>query len=67
MTFVNLGEWPAFFVGPPLVGALAEVTSLRAALGLLVVTSLLVAVLARWIRVPAVDGPAPVSPSSSRT
>ncbi|GAB3460118.1 MFS transporter [Kineococcus endophyticus] len=67
VTFVNLGEWPAFFVGPPLVGALAELTSLRAALGLLVVTSLLVAVLARWIRVPAVDGPAPVSPSSSRT
>jgi MFS family permease len=67
VTWVNLGEWPAFFVGPPLVGALAEVSSLRAALGLLVVTSLLVALLARWIRVPAGPLASPVSPSSSRT
>ncbi|WP_432513926.1 MFS transporter [Kineococcus sp. SYSU DK001] len=68
VTFVNLGEWPAFFVGPPLVGFLAEAFSLRAALGALVVTSLLVAALAGRVRVPAAD-PAVggLSPSSSRT
>ncbi|PRY18408.1 MFS transporter [Kineococcus rhizosphaerae] len=52
VTYVNLGEWPAFFLGPPLVGALAEVSSLRWAMGLLVVTALAVALLARRIRVP---------------
>lgn len=68
VTFVNLGEWPAFFIGPPLVGLLAEASSLRAALGVLVVTSLLVAALAGRVRVPAAD-PAGggLSPSSSRT
>jgi MFS family permease len=53
VALVNLGEWPAFFLGPPLIGLVAEVSSLRLALGLLIVTSALVAVLAGWIRVPA--------------
>jgi MFS family permease len=50
--FVNLGEWPAFFLGPPLIGFLAELASLRLALGVLVLSSLVVALLARHIRVP---------------
>lgn len=52
VALVNLGEWPAFFLGPPLIGLVAEVSSLRVALGLLVLTSALVAVLAGRIRVP---------------
>jgi hypothetical protein len=53
VALVNLGEWPAFFLGPPLIGLVASASSLRVALGLLVLTSVLVAVLAGRIRVPA--------------
>ncbi len=52
VALVNLGEWPAFFLGPPVIGLVAELSSLRFALGLLVVTSAFVAVLAGRIRVP---------------
>jgi fucose permease len=47
---VSLGQWPAYLLGPPIIGMLAELVSLRGALGLTVVTSLTVAVLASRVR-----------------
>jgi MFS family permease len=41
-----------FLVGPPLVGWLAEATSLRAALGVLAILALLITVLAHHVREP---------------
>ena len=58
VALVNLGEWPAFFLGPPVIGLVAELSSLRFALGLLVLTSSMVAVLAGRIRVPVLAGAA---------
>lgn len=51
---VSFGQWPAYLVGPPLIGALAGLTGLRAALGVTVVTGLAVAALAGRIREPQV-------------
>ena len=44
---VMVGQWPAFLVGPPLIGLLAGAVGLRAALVTLVVTALLAALLVR--------------------
>ncbi|WP_092863898.1 MFS transporter [Quadrisphaera sp. DSM 44207] len=48
-----LGMWPAFLLGPPLVGALAGLAGLRSALWLLVVAAAGIAVLAGRVRPPA--------------
>ncbi|MCZ2830601.1 MFS transporter [Modestobacter sp. VKM Ac-2986] len=44
-----LAQWPAFLLGPPLIGALAGAFGLRAALLLLVLTSLAIAVCSRRV------------------
>ncbi len=54
VSIVSFGQWPAFLIGPPLIGALAGLTGLRVALGVTVVAGLAVAVLAGRIREPAV-------------
>ena len=51
VSVVALGSWPAFLIGPPLIGLLAGVWGLPVALGLLVVTALGIVGLAQWIRV----------------
>lgn len=48
----SLGQWPAFLLGPPVIGALAGVIGLRAALGLVVVCALLITVAAGRLRDP---------------
>lgn len=48
----SLGQWPAFLLGPPVIGALAGVIGLRMALGLVVVCALLIAVAAGRLRDP---------------
>ncbi|MEO5834252.1 MAG: MFS transporter [Nakamurella sp.] len=47
---VSFGQWPAFLIGPPLIGALAGLTGLRVALGITVLAGLTVAVLAGRVR-----------------
>lgn len=42
----SLGQWPAFLLGPPLIGALAGVIGLRSALGLVVLSALTIAAIA---------------------
>lgn len=42
----SLGQWPAFLLGPPVIGALAGVIGLRLALGLVVVSALTIAAIA---------------------
>lgn len=54
VTAVSLGQWPAYLMGPPIIGALAELMSLRGALAMTVLTSLTVAVLASKLREPHV-------------
>ncbi|MFQ1003746.1 MFS transporter [Modestobacter sp. SSW1-42] len=44
-----LAQWPAFLLGPPLIGAAAGAVGLRTALLLLVLTSLAIAVCSRWV------------------
>ncbi|WP_157970672.1 MFS transporter [Nakamurella deserti] len=51
---VSFGQWPAYLVGPPLIGALAGLTGLRGALGVTVVAGIAVAVLAGRIHEPDV-------------
>ena len=51
-----LAQWPAFLLGPPVIGALAGALGLRAALLLLVLTGLAIAVCSRWVRDPAPAG-----------
>lgn len=48
----SLGQWPAFLLGPPVIGALAGVVGLRWGLGLVVVSALLIAALAGRLRDP---------------
>ncbi len=47
---VSFGQWPAFLIGPPLIGAVAGLVGLRVALFTLVVASALIVVLSSWIR-----------------
>jgi MFS family permease len=59
---VALIYWPAFLLGPALIGSLAQATSIRTALFIPVGTATLLAFLARWVRErgPEVEGPVPV-------
>lgn len=47
---VSFGQWPAFLIGPPLIGALAGTFGLRLALVLLVGCAVAIAVLAGRVR-----------------
>jgi MFS family permease len=49
---VSLGEWPAFILGPPVIGAVSELVTLRGALGLLVVSALAIVLLATRVVSP---------------
>ncbi|MFT3861062.1 MFS transporter [Micropruina sp.] len=55
VALMSLGEWPAFLFGPPLIGALAELVGLRAALSVIVAGGLAIVVLAGFVhdRTPA--------------
>ena len=50
VALISLGEWPAFLLGPPLIGLLAEVAGLRAGLVVIVVGAALILVLAGFVR-----------------
>ena len=52
---VSFGQWPAFLIGPPLIGAVAGLVGLRVALSTLVVAAALIVLLSSWISTP---GPA---------
>ena len=62
VALINLGEWPAFLLGPPLIGGLAELLGLRAALSVIVVSGLAIVVLAAFV-----DDRGPAVQSSSTT
>lgn len=49
---VSLGQWPAFLVGPPLIGGIAGLIGLRFALFALVASAALIVVLSSWVRAP---------------
>ena len=55
---VSRGQWPAFLLGPPLIGVLAGLVGLRIALGLVIVSTLAIALLAGRVRPAraAIDG-----------
>jgi hypothetical protein len=59
---VTLLYWPAFLLGPAVIGTLAHATSLRTAFFVPVATACVFAVLARWVRDGGdpVEGPTPV-------
>ncbi len=50
VALISLGEWPAFLLGPPVIGGLAELVGLRAALGVIVAGALLIVLLAAFVR-----------------
>lgn len=52
VSVITIGQWPGFLLAGPAVGLLAGATSLRLALGALIVSSLVAAVVARWVVVP---------------
>ncbi len=49
---VSFGQWPAFLIGPPLIGAVAGLVGLRPALGITVLATMTVVLLAGRIRDP---------------
>lgn len=49
---VSFGQWPAFLVGPPLIGGLAGLVGLREALSVIVLAAVAILLLAGWIRQP---------------
>jgi MFS family permease len=59
---VTLLYWPAFLLGPVIIGNLGQATSLRTALFVPVVTAAVLAVLAQWVRNTddPVEGPVPL-------
>lgn len=64
---VNMGQWPAFFFGPPLIGLLAGRFTLRWAMGVLAVAALGMAVLAGRVRPGAaalIDEGEPAAPNA---
>ncbi len=50
VALISLGEWPAFLLGPPVIGGLAELFGLRGALGVIVVGAAAIIVLATFVR-----------------
>ncbi|MFF4252384.1 MFS transporter [Streptomyces sp. NPDC001663] len=52
VSVITIGQWPGFLLAGPAVGLLAGATSLRVALGALVVAGVGAAALVRWVQVP---------------
>ncbi|MFT3970049.1 MAG: MFS transporter [Micropruina sp.] len=50
VALISLGEWPAFLLGPPVIGGLAELFGLRGALGVIVLAAAAIIVLATFVR-----------------
>ncbi|MFT4217651.1 MAG: MFS transporter [Micropruina sp.] len=50
VALISLGEWPAFLLGPPVIGGLAELFGLRWGLSVIVLGALLILVLATFVR-----------------
>ncbi len=48
---ITMSSWPAFLLGPPLIGSLSSTTSLRVALVVVIAAACVVALLARRVRV----------------
>jgi len=65
---VSFGQWPAYLIGPPIIGAVAGLVGLRSALGVLVIAALAIAVLAGRVREPIApdDPPLTIEPSTIR-
>lgn len=59
---VSIGEWPAFLITAPVVGALAQLAGLRAALVLVVLSATAIVLLAGRVRAPQ---PEPVRPGAA--
>ena len=51
VSVITIGQWPGFLLAGPAVGLLAGATSLRAALGALIVAGVVGAWLTRWVAV----------------
>ncbi len=52
VALISIGQWPAFLLGPPIIGGLAEVFGLRAALAMVVLSAVAIIVLAGFVREP---------------
>ncbi|MCW2529242.1 MAG: major facilitator superfamily 1 [Pseudonocardiales bacterium] len=50
ISVVAIGQWPAFLLGPPIIGAIAAAVGLRTALLLILVTSLVISIGSRGVR-----------------
>src|SRR5664279_3879141 len=58
---VSFGQWPAYLIGPPIIGAVAGLVGLRSALGVLVIAALAIAVLAGRVREPIAPADPPLT------
>lgn len=56
VALISIGQWPAFLLGPPIIGGLAELFGLRAALAVVVLSAAAIIVLASFVRERAVAG-----------
>ncbi len=56
VALISIGQWPAFLLGPPIIGGLAELFGLRAALAVVVLSAAVIIVLASFVRERAVAG-----------
>ncbi len=63
---VSFGQWPAYLIGPPIIGAVAGLVGLRSALGILVIAALAIVVLAGRVREPHQMAPE-VAPVQARS
>ncbi|GAA3659552.1 MFS transporter [Nonomuraea antimicrobica] len=63
VSVVALGQWPAFLAAPALIGALAGVVDLRAALLLVIVSAVAVIMLVGRVRPTRTDGDGPAHQS----
>ncbi len=50
VALISIGQWPAFLLGPPIIGGLAELVGLRAALAVVVLSAAAIVVLASFVR-----------------
>lgn len=55
VSVVSLGQWPAFLIGPPLIGLLAGLVTLRWSLSLVVLSAAGIVLIARWVRPPSAE------------
>ncbi|MFT4226646.1 MFS transporter [Micropruina sp.] len=50
VALISIGQWPAFLLGPPIIGGLAELFGLRAALAVVVLSAAAIIALASFVR-----------------